>query len=333
MIERRLSVFHETWPLREPFRISRGVKTDAQVVVVELDCNGVVGRGEAAPYPRYGETVEAVIDQITAVAAQIEEGIGFRELRKILPAGAARNAVDCALWDIRAHWRGVGVAETLGLPAPRPVETAVTIGLDTPENMARKAGALSGCPLLKIKLDREQITARLTAIRDQAPSARIIVDPNESWSIDTLRAHDAFLADMNIALLEQPLPADQDQGLAAFTPAVPVCADEACHTRADLAGLAGKYQFVNIKLDKTGGLSEALALKQQAEQMGFGIMIGCMVSTSLAMAPALLLAHDAAFVDLDGPLWMARDRRHALRIENGIIAPPTGALWGGANAG
>ncbi|WP_138381178.1 N-acetyl-D-Glu racemase DgcA [Luteithermobacter gelatinilyticus] len=332
-MEQKLFVMSETWPLVAPFRISRGVKTEAQVVVAMLDCLGVRGRGEAVPYARYDETVETVLEAVERLRDDLAGGLSREDLLDSLPAGAARNALDCAMWDQQARWKGTTVARLLEVPENQKVVTAVTLGIDSAERMAEKAARLRHCPLLKVKLDREDIIARVSAIRKAAPKARLILDPNESWDMDVLREVDAPLAALGVDLLEQPLPAEQDDGLAEFQGQVPVCADESCHTRQDLAGLKDKYQVINIKLDKSGGLTEALALKKQARKMGFGIMVGCMVGTSLAMAPALMLAHDADFVDLDGPLWMARDRTPGLSIQDGIIGPlPTG-LWGSGAGG
>ncbi len=329
MISRRLSVCHEVWPLKEPFKISRGVRTETHVIVVELEYCEIYGRGEAVPYARYGETTDSVIAQIEAVTGAIEDGISPEELQQILPAGAARNAVDCALWDMLARWKGKKVSDLLNISRPVGIETAVTIGLGSMEKMANKACLYKDYPLLKIKLDKENIRAKITAIREQAPEPRIIIDPNESWTMQHLIDLDDFLAAKNISLLEQPLAADHDDGLKTFKGKIPICADESCHTREDLAGLAGKYKVINIKLDKTGGLTEAVKLKKQAEIVGFDIMVGCMVSTSLAMAPAMLLATGASFVDLDGPIWMKNDRQHGLNITKGHINGFSPELWGG----
>ncbi len=327
-----LTACGETWPLKEPFRISRGVRTEAKVVLASLAANeqGLEGRGEGYPYPRYGESVESVLAQIEQIRVILERGAGNDELQSALPAGAARNAVDCALWDLRCKELGVSSWQLLKRPKPAFVETAITIGIGSADEMAEKAAAYSNYPLLKIKLDREDVRQKVMAVRNHAPGARIVIDPNESWDLELLRDIDGFLADQEIAMLEQPLPAAEDHGLATFQNIVPICADESCHTRTDLDGLLGKYQVINIKLDKTGGLTEALALKTRAQEMGFGIMVGCMVSTSLAMAPALLLAGDAAFVDLDGPVWMAKDREHGLVIREGAIdLSSVERLWGG----
>ncbi len=326
---RHLTVQPETWPLKEPFTISRGTRTETHVITVELKQGRFSGRGEAVPYARYDETTDSVIAQIEEVRAAIEDGLSTDELQHLLPAGAARNAVDCALWDCLAREKGVPVSELLNLSPPKEVDTAVTIGIGNAEKMAEKAKFYRDFPLLKIKLDTQDIREKITAIREQAPKPRIIIDPNESWTIDHLVDLDEFLDRMNIDLLEQPMAAGQDDALKDFTGKIPICADESCHTRHGLEGLLGKYQVINIKLDKTGGLTEAVKLKHQAQEMDFGIMVGCMVSTSLAMAPALLLAFDAAFVDLDGPILMKEDRQHGLNIIQGCIQGNSPQLWGG----
>lgn len=329
MIRRRLSVSHEVWPLNEPFYISRGVRTETHVIMVELEYGEVRGWGEAVPYARYGETTSSVIDQIESVKDAIEEGVSLEKLQNLLPAGAARNVVDCVLWDMQARMKGTSVSDLLHLPRPKGVETAVTIGIGSVEKMAEKANFYKDYPLLKIKLDRLDIREKITAIREHAPGPRIIIDPNESWNIEDLVELDDFLDKMNISLLEQPLAAGQDDDLKDFKGKIPICADESCHTREDLEGLVGKYQVINIKLDKTGGLTEALKLKKQAEVMGFDIMVGCMVATSLSIAPAMLLTSGASFVDLDGPILVKEDRMHGLKIIQGRIDEPSPELWGG----
>ncbi|WP_417319941.1 N-acetyl-D-Glu racemase DgcA [Emcibacter sp.] len=329
MINKRLTVCHEHWPLREPFRISRGVKTGADVIHVTIECDQVKGEGESVPYARYGETVESVLDQINAVLPDVEEGVSPEQLLGLLPPGAARNAVDCALWDLMARWQGRTVASLLDLDMPGELETAITIGVDAPEKMAEKAALSRSAPLLKVKLDQDNILDRMRAVRTAAPESRIIVDPNESWTIDILKSVDEDLAGLGVNLLEQPLPAGEDDALKDYQARVPVCADESCHTSHDLPSLKGKYQYVNIKLDKTGGLTEAVRLRERALEQGFGLMIGCMVATSLSMAPAILLCSGADFIDLDGPWWMAKDRENGLEINNGIIRSISGNLWGG----
>jgi len=330
MIHRKLSVRPEIWQLKEPFRISRGTRSETHVIIVEIEEGGLSGRGEAVPYGRYDETVDSVISQIGSVTEAIEAGMSPEDLQTLLPAGAARNAVDCALWDLQVRRTGTPIWELLRLPQPKPVDTAVTISLNNVEAMAEKAKYYKDFPLLKIKLDRENIIEKITAIRREAPKPKIIIDPNESWMRDDLVALDDFLDQMNISLLEQPLAAGLDDDLKNFTGKIPICADESCHTREDLPGLVGKYQVINIKLDKTGGMTEAVKLQKQAQNMGFGIMVGCMVSTSLAMAPAFHLAFDADFVDLDGPIILKNDRAFGLKITQGRISGYPSELWGGS---
>ncbi len=325
---RRLAAQIEDWPLRGAFRISRGAKTEARVVVVSITENGTTGRGESVPYPRYGETPEAVCEAVESVRESVEGGMGRDGLQAALPPGAARNAVDCALWDLEAKRAGRRVWQLAGLPAPRPCTTALTLGLDTPENMGRAAAGHAAFPLLKLKVAGEGDLERVRAVRENAPAARIIVDANEGWRPAMLDRFPAALHALGVELIEQPLPAGEDDALAGRDFPIPICADESCHTAADLPGLVGRYQAVNVKLDKTGGLTEALALIRAAPAAGFHIMVGCMVGTSLAMAPATLLAHAADHVDLDGPLLMARDRAPGLRYDGACLHPPDPVLWG-----
>lgn len=325
---RRLQVRTELWPLARPFTISRDTKEAVHVVVAEIADGGRTGRGECVPYARYGETAAAVEAAVRAAADRVAAGMGRTELAAALPPGAARNALDCALWDLEAKCAGVRAWDLAGLSPPRPVVTAETLSLDTPDAMGRAAAALADRPLLKLKLDARDIEARVAAVRAAAPQARLIVDANEAWTPDITAAVAPVLARLGVALIEQPLPAGDDGALAHLPTAVPLCADESCHTVDDLPRLRGRYGYVNIKLDKTGGLSEALRLAAAAREAGFGIMVGCMVSTSLAMAPAFLLTHLADFVDLDGPVWLADDRPSGLRFQGGRVEPPEPALWG-----
>jgi L-alanine-DL-glutamate epimerase-like enolase superfamily enzyme len=319
----------ESWPLDKPFTISRGTKIAADVVVVELsDDNGVRGWGECVPYPRYGETIDGVLHDIQSLAGKISGGMGREELRRVLNAGAARNALDCALWDLAAKQAGKRVYELAGLPEPKPAITAQTIGIGEPHEMAAAAKELAHAPLLKVKLNTEKVITRLASIRENAPAARLIIDPNESWTIDLLADVAGPLADLGVEMIEQPLAAELDDVLQDFDSPVPLCADESCHTVDRLGELQNRYQMVNIKLDKTGGLSEAIELAQGARALGFDIMIGCMVGTSLAMAPATLLSGYAKFVDLDGPLLLRADREPGLDFCAGRISPPPTALWG-----
>lgn len=324
---RRLLASHERWPLSRPFRISRGVKTAADVVVVQLFDGDCVGLGEAVPYPRYGETVESVLAQAQSFAGDFSHGAGRKELQKLLPPGAARNAVDCALWDLETKLSGRTAAELAGVAEPAEMETAVTISLDAPEQMAKAAAAVANCPLIKVKVNADDPLAAIEAVRAAAPQARLIVDPNESWTPKLLESLLPGVARLGVALLEQPILASEDEALEGLQPPVSICADEAAHTGADLERVARRYQAVNIKLDKTGGLTEALSMRRLVDEIGLSLMVGCMVSTSLAIAPALLVASEAAFVDLDGPWWLLQDRDSAMRFERGRIIPPrTG--WG-----
>jgi L-alanine-DL-glutamate epimerase-like enolase superfamily enzyme len=323
-----LSVSCESWPLARTFTISRGSTTVANTVTATVAGNGKRGRGECVPYARYGESVEGVAASIRDLAADIAAGMDRQALQRVLPAGAARNALDCALWDLEAKAADKPVWELAGLAEPHPLTTAFTIGLDNPEAMGRAARAEAHRPLLKIKLTGGSDLERIAAVRVAAPRSRLIVDANESWTAGMVEPLSAALAELGVEAIEQPLAADSDQPLADLPHLLPFYADESCHDRASLPAIIGKYDGINIKLDKTGGLTEALALKKEAQSVGLKIMVGCMVSTSLSMAPAALLAQDAAIVDLDGALLLARDREHGLRFSNGELFPPCVALWG-----
>jgi len=330
-----LEAAHEPYPIRGAFTISRGAKRVADVVVGVLsatlaDGRTVRGRGECVPYARYGETVEGVLTAIRAQSAAIAAGLDRRALQQAMPPGAARNALDCAFWDLEAKASGLPAWRLAGLDRPpQPVTTAFTLSLDTPDAMGAAAANCGAFPLLKLKLGgAADDIARVAAVRRGAPAARLVVDANEGWTMAQLETMAPQLAALGVDLIEQPLPADSDAALAGYRSPVPLGADESCHGEAGLARLVGRYQVVNIKLDKTGGLTEALRLKAAAEAAGFRIMVGCMVSTSLAMAPALLLAQGAAFVDLDGPLLLERDRSPGLAFEAARIDPPAPALWG-----
>ena len=321
---RQISATPESWPLVQPFAISRGVKTVAEVGVVEVTEDSAVGRGECVPYAHYGETIDGVLNAIRGY----DPSGGRAGLASNLPPGAARNALDCAFWDLEAKRDRKRVWKLTGTALPEPTVTAETISLGTTKEMAAAAARLSRNPLIKVKLDAENVVERMRVVRRNAPEARLIIDPNESWDLDLLYDVVQVLAELGVEMIEQPLPAAADDGLEEFTSPVPLCADESCHTAADLERLRGKYQMINIKLDKSGGLSEALALARGATEAGFGIMIGCMVATSLAMAPAMVLAPFARFVDLDGPLLLERDRDLGLKFSNGKIYPPGPGLWG-----
>lgn len=321
-----VSVRPVSHPLKAPFRISRGVKTTADVVEVLARADGHVGRGESVPYGRYGETVDSVLAQLAPALASSEPEAACAAL----PPGAARNALDLALWDLRAKRTGVSVAQATGLPVPSALVTAVTVSLDTPEAMGAAARAVADAPLIKVKLSAEDPAARLRAVAAAAPGSRFIVDPNEGWTFDILRDLKPLLADLPIALVEQPLPADADQALEGWDPPFTVCADESVHVGGDLAALRGRYQAVNLKLDKTGGLTEAVAMLRSAKALGFQLMTGCMVASSLGVAPALHLAGACDFADLDGPWWLATDHPGGLRVERGRITPPKPGFWGDA---
>ncbi len=324
---RRLEFRIEKWPISGAFTISRGAKTEAAVIVAEISEGPATGRGECVPYARYGESLESVAQEIERLAPEIARGMDRAALQRAMHAGAARNAIDCALWDLEAKREATHVAKLAGLAAPSPVTTAYTLSLDTPQKMAAAAKE-SARPILKLKVGAEGDLERLHAVRAAAPDAMLIVDANEGWSAKNLRENLKACAKEKVALIEQPLPADDDDALRGIDRIVPICADESFHDRTSFAKLDGKYDAVNIKLDKTGGLTEAILVAQEAEARGMQIMIGCMVSTSLAMAPALLLANRAKFIDLDGPLLLAKDREHGLRYEGSTVFPPTPALWG-----
>lgn len=327
-----LSVRSESWPIRGTFTISRGSKTTADVVVVELTRHGnagpVTGRGEAVPYARYGESMQSVVDQIESLHGALAEGLDRQGLQALLPAGAARNAVDLAFWDLACKESGKRHWELAGLPEPKPVTTVYTLSLDSVDNMAANAAANAHRPMLKLKLAGPDDLDRVAAVHRNAPKARIVVDANEGWTAAQYSDLAPKLKELGVEMIEQPLPAGDDAALAGIERPVPVCADESCHDSATLAGLKGRYDMINIKLDKTGGLTEALKLKAAAEAEGYGIMVGCMLATSLAMAPGVLLAQGVPVVDLDGPLLLAKDRDPALKIEGSLVYPPAAALWG-----
>ncbi|HUI12100.1 MAG TPA: N-acetyl-D-Glu racemase DgcA [Xanthobacteraceae bacterium] len=323
-----LSVQIERWPLANAFTISRGSKTEAIVVTVELREAGHCGRGECVPYARYGETPERVVAAIEALRPALLRGLDRAALQAAMPAGAARNALDCALWDLAAKRAGRRVYELAGLAQPKPLKTAYTISLAAPEAMAQAALQAAGRPLLKVKLGGEADAARIAAVRRAAPNAELIVDANEGWSADNLVQNFAACTEAGVTLIEQPLPDGSDDALARVRRPIQVCADESIHDCASLDALEDKYDAINIKLDKTGGLTEALALAAEAERRGLTIMVGCMVATSLAMAPAVLVAQRAAVADLDGPLLLAKDRDEGLRYDGSLIYPPEPSLWG-----
>lgn len=325
---RVISVESERFPIAGAFTISRGSKTEAEVIVCTISDRGHRGRGECVPYKRYGETMEGVREAIEAMREPIADGIGRRALLDIMPAGAARNAIDCALWDLEAKISGIPVADAIYAVPLWELETAYTLSLGEPEAMAAQARANAARPLLKVKIGGDNDIARIRAVAEAAPDSRIILDANEGWTDENIVENLAFAAAQRIALIEQPLPAGRDGFLGHIAHPVPICADESVHEAKNLEALVGLYDAVNIKLDKSGGLTEALVLRDRARELGFGIMVGCMVGTSLAMAPAVLLAQDADFVDLDGPLLLARDREPGLVYEGSLVSPPDRALWG-----
>jgi L-alanine-DL-glutamate epimerase-like enolase superfamily enzyme len=322
----RITARIERWPIAGAFNISRGTKTEAVVVVAEVHDGSFTGRGECVPYARYGETPETTMATIEALDPALLRG--GAPLRTLLPAGAARNAVDCALIDLEAKREGRRAWQLLGQPNPQPCTTAYTLSLGTAAEMAKAAEMVAHRPLLKIKLGTEDDRERLRAIRAAAPQAELIVDANEGWRAHNLELMLEACAAAGVTLVEQPLPADDDAALATIQRPVAVCADESAHDRGSLSRLAGRYDAVNIKLDKTGGLTEALAMAEEARALGLDIMVGCMVGTSLAMAPGMLLAPRARYVDLDGPLLLQKDRPEGLIYDGSTIYPPDAALWG-----
>ena len=320
----RIEVARDVFPLAQVFTISRGSRTEAQVLTVRVTDGEAVGMGECVPYARYDETLDSVEAEIRGLPSDF----GRVGLADLLPAGAARNAVDCALWDLECKRAWKRAWDLAGLPVPGPEITAYTLSLDTPEAMQAQAAKNAHRPLLKIKLGTPDDMPRLEAVRAGAPGAKIIVDANEGWSAEVYADLAPHLVRLGVALVEQPLPAADDEALAGMDRPVPVCADESCHDRASLPHLKGKYDVVNIKLDKTGGLTEALALRKAALEQGYKVMVGCMVGSSLAMAPATLVAQGAMITDLDGPLLMARDRDTPLVYDDKGVHPPRAALWG-----
>lgn len=326
---RRLTVRAEQWPLKETFVISRMVQEQGEVVVVEIEEDGAVGRGECDRADSFDPKRTPVVEEVEALRSEIENGLDRERLKSLMPSGCARNAVDCALWDLEAKRSGRPAWETAGLEkAPLPVTTVFTISLGEPEAMAAAARANAERPVLKLKLGRKGDPERVAAVRAAAPDARISVDANTGWSEQQLRDYLPPLKALGVELVEQPFPVGEDAALDNIERIIPIAADESCLDRNSLDGLVGRYDFVNIKLDKTGGLTEALELAAAAKAKGFGVMVGCNIGTSLAMAPAMLVAQLAAFVDLDGPLLLAKDRTPGLHYDGSSIAPPTPELWG-----
>lgn len=325
---RTLSVRHDRFALTRPFRIARGEKIAADVITVTLGEGGVTGRGEGVPYARYDESIDSAINAIEAIRSAIEAGADRAALARFLPPGAARNALDCALWDLEARLTGSDVATLIGGPSPPRLASALTVVIDTPEAMAAAATDIADAPVIKVKVDAVDPATRIRAVRAAAPDAALIIDPNESWNEALVIALQDVLVEARVALLEQPVPAHDDAWLEHFTPRVPICADESIHVAADLPRVARRYQMVNVKLDKAGGLTAALELAHAARERGLGLMTGCMVSSSLSIAPALHVARMSDFVDLDGPIWLKEDYPGGVRDEHGYLLPPAPGFWG-----
>ncbi len=326
---REITVDVETWPIAGAFTISRGSKTEAEVITVTIREDGATGRGECVPYGRYGETVKDVAASIRVIGKAIADGMTRDELQRAMPRGAARNAVDCALWDLEAKQRGMPVWQIANLPEPQSLTTAYTLSLGEPDAMREAARKAAARPLLKLKLGGTgDDIARVAAVREGAPNATLIVDANEGWKADDVLPMAGELARFGVALIEQPLPAKDDEALRGLACPIPLCADESAHGLEGITRLAGLYQYINVKLDKTGGLTEALSVMRCARRRNLKVMVGCMVATSLAMAPAMLIAQGAEFVDLDGPLLLAKDRAHGISFEGSLMLPAERELWG-----
>ena len=323
-----LSIAHESWPIAGAFTISRGSKTTAEVIVVTLAEDGHQGRGECVPYPRYHESVDGIVASLEEARSRIEAGFTHADIPRLVQPRAARNALDCALWDLEAKRAQKPVWQLALLEQPRPMVTAYTLSLNTPEAMAKAAADAAHRPLLKLKLGGDGDAERLRLIRETVPASRLIVDANEAWTPGELPNLLKACANARVELIEQPLPAADDEALRHISHEVAICADESAHDRENLQALVGKYDAINIKLDKTGGLTEALALAQTAKDMNFKIMVGCMLATSLAMAPAMLVAQSAYVIDLDGPLLLARDRNPGISFDGSVMYPPPPDLWG-----
>ena len=328
-MHRLMTISIESWPIAGSFRISRGSKTAADIVMVTLTEEGVIGRGECVPYPHYGESIESVVTELRKILPGVQNGLGRLELQEAMPAGAARNALDCAFWDLEAKRSGTPVWQLAGLQEPRPIETAYTLGFDPLDEFREKALAAADRPILKLKVGGDGTdVARVAILRNAAPDARIIVDANEAWGDYVMSSTTEAHSLLRVAMIEQPLPPGKDKTLRGKQTHVPLCADESAHTTADLEKLVGLYDYVNIKLDKAGGLTAALKMAERARALEFKLMVGCMVGTSLSMAPAFLVAQSAEFADLDGPLLLAADRAPGMRYEGSLVYPPPAALWG-----
>ena len=324
----KVNLLHESWLIEGSFTISRGSRTHANVVVVELQQGGHTGRGECVPYARYDESIESVIAELAALKDKIAAGLTREEMQTLLPAGAARNAFDCAYWDLACKQSGQRIWQQLEIAEPKPLITAFTLSLDTPERMKEAAIKNAHRPLLKLKLAGEGDVERVTAVREGSPNARIIVDANEGWNEQQYLTMVPELVKLGVEMIEQPLPAGDDAALEHLPRPITLCADESCHDRSSLKHIIGRYDMINIKLDKTGGLTEAIALKEEAEEAGLTIMVGCMLATSLAMAPALIVAQDVQIVDLDGPLLLAEDRQPGIEFDDSLMNVYPAELWG-----
>ncbi len=322
------SVRTERYPLSVPFTISRGTRTHAEVVVVTLTDGTIVAQGEGVPNARYGEDLQSATAEIEKALPLLIEGAGRAQIAKRMKHGAARNAVDCALWDLEAKRSGKTIATLAGLPPSKPVTTVYTLSLGTPDVMGKQAAEQAQRPILKLKLGGAGDVERVRAVRANAPNCVLVADANEAWTAALFAEMIAPIRDCGLAMLEQPLPAGKDEDLHSLPRLIPICADESCHDRSDLKDLLGKYDMINIKLDKTGGLTEALALASDARDYGFGLMVGCMVGTSLSMAPTHLIAQMCKYTDIDAPLLLSQDRPHGLRYVGSIVEPPDSALWG-----
>ncbi|MFC7049455.1 N-acetyl-D-Glu racemase DgcA [Emcibacter nanhaiensis] len=330
---RNIAVLSETWELKDPFVIAHGTCTETRVVVVEIRQAGCIGRGEGVPTGLYGETVLSVVNQIREISPLLKKGLQPEVLLDKMPPGAARNAVDCALWDLRAKLEKRAVSDLMGVAWPQNITSVQTVSIGSPKQMGQAAAQLAGFPVLKIKLDAEDVIARLEAVHGKAPGCGLLIDANESWTIDILEAVAARARELNIVLIEQPLPAGQDSALKGLDLDVPIGADESCHTSADLGKLAGLYDVINIKLDKAGGLTEAMNLYNRASRDGFQVMVGCMLGTSLSIAPAMLIAQFASYVDLDSPALLRHDCKYGLSLNNGEMSALDPRLWGGVASG
>ncbi|WP_160063382.1 N-acetyl-D-Glu racemase DgcA [Psychromonas sp. L1A2] len=324
----KVNLLDESWLIEGSFTISRGSRTHANVVVVELQQGEHTGRGECVPYARYDESIESVIAELAALEDKIVAGLTRQEMQSLLPAGAARNALDCAYWDLACKQSGQRIWQQLEVAQPESVITAFTLSLDTPERM--KAAAIKNAhrPLLKLKLAGEGDVERVAAVREGSPNARIIVDANEGWNEAQYLEMVPELVKLNVEMIEQPFPASDDAALAHLPRPITLCADESCHDSSSLKNIIGRYDMINIKLDKTGGLTEAIALKEEAEKAGLQVMVGCMVATSLAMAPAFIVAQNVQIVDLDGPLLLAEDRQSGIQFDESLMNVYQAALWG-----